>query len=438
RRRDPPGRRLAGRALLRRDRSRRLGRPARPARPYAPARLAGLRAAAAQERERPVRDRLRQGGRAPHRRRRPLRRRQGRRRGVDALPGGRAQGHLVRGRHPRRQGPGQRRHAGGQARREVPRLHRRAGPRRGDRPPLRPARRPAQRHQIGPHHVIVRHDPRLKGFASDNYAGVHPEILQAIADANGGHQAAYGDDVYTEALQDVFRRHFGERARAWPVFNGTAANVVSLRAMTAHWEAVVCAETAHINTDEGGAPEVAGGIKLLTVPTPDGKLTPELIDRQAWGFGDVHRAQPKVVSISNTTELGTVYTPDEIAAVCAHAHDLGLLVHLDGSRLTNAAAALDVPLRALTTDAGVDVLSFGGTKIGLLYGEAVVVLNPEAATGVDYIRKTFMQLSSKMRFVSAQFEALLGGDLWLRNARQANAMGLRHAAAVRELPGVEV
>ncbi|GAA3688592.1 low specificity L-threonine aldolase [Nonomuraea antimicrobica] len=284
--------------------------------------------------------------------------------------------------------------------------------------------------------MIPRHDPRLRAFASDNYAGVHPEILQAIAAANGGHQIPYGDDVYTEALQEVFQRHFGARARAWPVFNGTAANVVSLRSMTAQWEAVICAESAHINTDEGGAPEVVGGIKLLTVPTPDGKLTPELIDRQAWGFGDVHRAQPKVVSISNSTELGTLYTPGEVAAICAHAHELGLLVHVDGSRLTNAAAALDVPMRALTTDAGVDVLSFGGTKIGLLYGEAVVVLNPDAATGVEYLRKTFMQLSSKMRFVSVQFEALLSGDLWLRNARRANAMARRLADALRDIPGV--
>ncbi|WP_433441448.1 threonine aldolase family protein [Nonomuraea sp. CA-141351] len=286
--------------------------------------------------------------------------------------------------------------------------------------------------------MTARHDPRLKAFASDNYAGVHPEILQAIAAANGGHQIAYGEDVYSEALRDVFKRHFGEQAEAWPVFNGTAANVVSLRSMTSQWEAVICAESAHINTDEGGAPEVVGGIKLLTVPTPDGKLTPELIDRQAWGFGDVHRAQPRVVSISNTTELGTLYTADELAAICSHAHDLGLLVHLDGSRLTNAAAALDVPLRSLTTDVGVDVLSFGGTKIGLLYGEAVVVLNPSAASGVDYIRKTFMQLSSKMRFVSAQFEALLSGDLWLRNARQANAMGRRLAEAVSGIPGVSL
>jgi threonine aldolase len=289
-----------------------------------------------------------------------------------------------------------------------------------------------------PAHTIRRHDPAVTSFASDNYAGVHPEILDAIALANGGHQVSYGDDVYTEALQKIFQAHFGEQARTWPVFNGTAANVVSLRAMCAPWEAVICAESAHINTDEGGAPEVVAGLKMLPVPTPDGKLTPALIDRQAWGFGDVHRAQPRVVSLSNATELGTLYTVDEIKAVCEHAHHLGLLVHVDGARITNAAAALDVPLRALTTDAGVDLLSFGGTKIGLMLGEAVVVLNPAAARGLPYLRKTSMQLASKMRFVSVQFEALLAGDLWLRNARQANAMARRLAAAVRGVDGVQI
>ncbi|WP_196452871.1 low specificity L-threonine aldolase [Planomonospora sp. ID82291] len=283
-----------------------------------------------------------------------------------------------------------------------------------------------------------RHDPAVKGFASDNYAGVHPEILAAIALANGGHQTAYGDDVYTEALQEVFRAHFGPAAQAWPVFNGTGANVVALRAMTAHWEAVVCAESAHIHTDEGGAPERTAGLKLLPVAAPDGKLTPELVDRQAWGFGDEHRAQPKVVSITQTTELGTLYTPEEIRAVCEHAHGLGMLVHLDGARITNAAAALDVPLRAFTADAGVDVLSFGGTKAGMMFGEAVVVLNPDAVRGLRYLRKSAMQLASKMRFVSVQFEALLAGDLWLRNARTANAMARRLADAVRDLPGVEI
>ncbi|MFG1874122.1 threonine aldolase family protein [Sphaerisporangium sp. NPDC049003] len=280
------------------------------------------------------------------------------------------------------------------------------------------------------------HDPAVKGFASDNYAGVHPEILQALALANGGHQIAYGEDAYTEALQEVFKRHFGPAAEAWPVFNGTGANVVGLRSMTAPWEAVVCAETAHINTDEGGAPEQSAGLKLMSVATPDGKLTPDLIDRQAWGFGDEHRAQPRVVSISQSTELGTLYRPEEITAIADHCRELGMLLHLDGSRLINAAAALDVPLRALTTDAGVDVLSFGGTKSGLMFGEAIVVLNPAAVRGLIYLRKSAMQLASKMRFVSVQFEALLGGDLWLRNATNANAMAARLAAAVRDIPGV--
>ncbi|WP_062352721.1 threonine aldolase family protein [Herbidospora yilanensis] len=284
--------------------------------------------------------------------------------------------------------------------------------------------------------AVRRHDPALKGFASDNYAGVHPEILEAIALANGGHQVAYGDDVYTSALRNVFRRHFGERAEAYPVFNGTGANVVSLRAMCQPWESVVCADTAHVHVDEGGAPEVVGSLKLHTVRTPDGKLTPDLVGTQAWGFGDVHRAQPRVVSITNATELGTVYTPAEIAALTGHAHARGMVVHVDGARLCNAAAALDVPLRALTTDVGVDVVSFGGTKLGLMLGEAVVVLNPDAVRGLPYIRKTSMQLASKMRFVSAQFEALLGGDLWLRNARNANTMAARLAEKAGGLPHV--
>jgi threonine aldolase len=282
------------------------------------------------------------------------------------------------------------------------------------------------------------HDPSERGFASDNYAGVHPEILTALAVANEGHQAAYGADVYTARLQEVFQRHFGERAQAYPVFNGTGANVVGLQSMTDRWSAVICADTAHINVDECGAPERVAGLKLLTVPSPDGKLTPELIDREAWGWGDEHRAQPKVVSITQSTELGTLYTAEEIAAICSHAHERGMLVHVDGSRLANAAAALDLPLRAFTTDAGVDVLSFGGTKNGLLLGEAVVVLDPDAVHGPVFLRKASMQLASKMRFVSAQFLALLEGDLWLRNAAHSNAMARRLAEAVRDVPGVEI
>jgi threonine aldolase len=286
--------------------------------------------------------------------------------------------------------------------------------------------------------VTTLHDPAHRGFASDNYAGVHPEVLQALADANGGHQIAYGDDVYTERLHEVMGRHFGADVEVFPVFNGTGANVLSLQSMMPRWGAVVCAESAHINTDENGAPERVAGIKLLTVPTPDGKLTPALIDRQAWGWGDEHRAQPLVVSITQSTELGTLYTPAEIAEIVEHAHGLRMTVHVDGSRIANAAAALDVPLAAFTSDVGVDVLSFGGTKNGLLGAEAVVILNPAASSGLKFLRKQNMQLASKMRFISAQLIALLEGDLWLRSAQHANAMAQRLTQAVSGLEGVAV
>jgi threonine aldolase len=286
--------------------------------------------------------------------------------------------------------------------------------------------------------AVLHHDATVRGFASDNYAGVHPEILAALALANGGHQVAYGEDQYTEHLQTVFKRHFGDQAEAYPVFNGTGANVVALQALLPRWGAVIAAESAHINVDECGAPEKIAGIKIHTVPTPDGKLTPALIDRQAWGWGDEHRAQPLAVSITQSTELGTLYTVDEVRAICEHAHQHGMLVHMDGSRLANAAASLGRSFREFTTDAGVDVLSFGGTKNGLLFGEVVVVLNPEKVRDIKYLRKMSMQLASKMRFVSVQFEALLTGDLWLRNAGHANAMAKRLEAAVREIPGITV
>jgi threonine aldolase len=286
--------------------------------------------------------------------------------------------------------------------------------------------------------AVRRHDPRVRGFASDNYAGAHPEVLTALALANGGHQVSYGGDAYTAHLQEIFRRHFGPAAEVFPVFNGTGANVTALQAVTERWGGVICAESAHINTDECGAPERIGGLKLLTVPTPDGKLTPELIDRQAYGFADEHRAQPQVVSITQTTELGTCYTVEEIRAICDHAHERGMAVHLDGARIANAAASLDLPPARFTTEAGVDILSFGGTKNGLLFGECVVVLSPERVRGLLYLRKSAMQLASKMRFVSVQFEALLAGDLWLRSARHANAMARRLEQAVRGINGVRV
>ncbi|MET7641316.1 low specificity L-threonine aldolase [Streptomyces sp. NPDC005438] len=286
--------------------------------------------------------------------------------------------------------------------------------------------------------VRRRHDPESRGFASDNYAGAHPEVIEAVALANGGHQVAYGEDVYTEHLQTVIRSHFGARAQAYPVFSGTGANVVSLQAVTDRWGAVICADTAHIHVDECGAPERVGGLKLLPVPTDDGKLTPELIDREAFGWEDEHRATPQVVSLTQNTELGTVYTPDEVRAICEHAHQLGMVVHMDGARLANAAATLDVPLRAFTNVVGVDILSLGGTKNGMLGGEAVVVLNREAVGRMKHLRKLSMQLASKSRFVSAQLEALFGGDLWLRSARHANAMARRLYEGVREVPGVRV
>jgi threonine aldolase len=275
------------------------------------------------------------------------------------------------------------------------------------------------------------------GFASDNYAGVLPEVMDAIAAANAGHAAAYGDDDWTARAEERFREHFGPRTRAYLVFNGTAANVLSLEALTQPWEAVICARSAHLHVDECGALERAGR-KLLVVDTPDGKLTPELVAPMLVRIGDEHVVQPRVLTITQTTELGTRYSVDEIAALAewAHAHDLYL--HVDGARLCNAAAGLRLPLRAFTTDVGVDAISFGGTKNGLLGGEAVLLLRDGIGEGFKFRRKQAMQLASKMRFTAAQFGALLESDLWLRSASHANAMAQRLAAAVDGLPGVRI
>jgi threonine aldolase len=277
---------------------------------------------------------------------------------------------------------------------------------------------------------MTLHDPNYRGFASDNYAGAHPEVLAAIASANGGHQISYGEDVYTAELRKVMRAHFGEGAEIFPVFNGTGANVTALTSVMPRWGAVISTSTAHIHTDEGGAPERVSGLKLLTVDSPDGKLTPDLIETQAWGWGDEHRVQPAAVSITQTTELGTLYSVAEIRAIAEYVHARGMVLHMDGARISNAAAALGVPLRDFTTDAGVDILSFGGTKNGLLYGEVVVVLDPARSEGMLYLRKLSMQLASKMRFVSAQLLALLADDLYLRSAAHANAMATRLRSAL--------
>lgn len=276
-------------------------------------------------------------------------------------------------------------------------------------------------------------EPR-RAFASDNWAGAHPAVLAAIAEASAGHAHAYGDDPWTERAIEAFRRLLGEQVEVFWVFNGTGANVTALQACVQRWGAVICPETAHIATDECGAPErFLGGGKLLTVPTPDGKLTPELVAPHLTGFGVEHHSQPEAVSITQATEFGTLYSAEEVRALADQAHAHGMRLHMDGARIANAAAALGVSPRAFTADAGVDALSFGGTKNGAVLAEAVVLFDPELARDFRFIRKQSGQLASKSRFVAAQFLALLEDDLWLRNGVHANEMAARLADGVRRL-----
>ncbi|WP_183640327.1 threonine aldolase family protein [Neomicrococcus lactis] len=284
----------------------------------------------------------------------------------------------------------------------------------------------------------VLHDVNYRSFASDNYSGVHPQILEALSRANGGHVSAYGADPYTHRFEEIIKGHFGEQAEVFTVFNGTGANVTALQAMLPRWGAVICTTNSHIHVDEGGAPEKVGGFKLLPIETPDGKLTPEFIDKEAWGWGDEHRSQPLVVELTQSTEVGTLYTPDEIKAITDHAHSKGMKVYADGARLSNAAAALGLGFKEFTTDVGLDAISLGGTKNGLMFGESIVVLTPDAAPGLAYGRKFNMQLASKLRFASAQLIEMFGTDLWLRNAQQANAMAQKLSNAVVQLDGIEL
>jgi threonine aldolase len=277
-----------------------------------------------------------------------------------------------------------------------------------------------------------------RGFASDNAAGVHPAVLEAIARANEGHAFGYGHDEHTRRVEELLREEFGSSARPFLVWGGTGANVLSLRGACRPWEAAICADCAHLNVDEVGAPEAIAGVKLLDLPTEHGKLTPDPVARAVVRVGDEHAVQPRVVSLSQATELGTIYTREEVAALADVAHENGLVLHMDGARLSNAAAALGCSLRELTADVGVDVLSFGGTKTGLLGAEAVVFLQPELAEGFLYLRKQSLQLASKMRFLAAQFEALLSGELWRELASNANAMAARLAKAMGELPRVKI
>lgn len=261
-----------------------------------------------------------------------------------------------------------------------------------------------------------------RSFASDNNAGVHPEVIEAIKNANDGHVIAYGSDPITARAIELFQKHFGDEVAVYFVFGGTGANVLGLKAMTQSHHAIFCADTAHVNVDECGAPEKFTGCKLIAIPTPDGKLRVEQIKPLLHGIGVEHHVQPRVITISQATEMGTVYTRDELRALATFAHDNGLLLHVDGARLANAAVALEATFKEITADVGVDVLSFGGTKNGMMYGEAVIFFDDALAGDFKYIRKQGMHLPSKMRFISAQFEALLKGDLWRRGAAHANRM----------------
>ncbi|MFC4530867.1 threonine aldolase family protein [Sphaerisporangium dianthi] len=278
-----------------------------------------------------------------------------------------------------------------------------------------------------------------KSFASDNHAGAHPAVIEAVTAANTGDAPAYGDDAWTGALAEQVRAEFGDHATSLVVLNGTGANMLSLSMMLGRrYEAIICPETAHIATHETGASERVLGVKLVTVPTRDGKLTPADITARLGGRGNISEVQPRVVSISQVTELGTCYTADEVAAIARTAHDNGLLLHMDGARLANAAAHLGCSLRELTTEAGVDVLSFGASKNGAAVGEAVIVLRPDLAEAGPYLRRQTLQLASKMRFVSAQVSVLLTGELWRRNAEHANAMARRLAESVADVPGLSI
>jgi threonine aldolase len=277
-----------------------------------------------------------------------------------------------------------------------------------------------------------------RGFASDNNAGVHPNVLEAIAAANEGHVIAYGDDPYTGAAVELFRKYFGKDVEVYFVFGGTGANVLGLKAATEPHHAIICADTAHINVDECGAPERFTGCKLLALPTKAGKITVDQILPFLDAVGFEHHVQPRVISISQATEMGTVYQPRELKQLSAFAHKNGMLLHMDGARIANAAVSLQATLSAITRDVGVDVLSFGGAKNGMMFGEAVIFFDRSLAKDFKYTRKQGTHLPSKMRFVSAQFSALLSNDLWRKNAAHANSMAKLLATELAKIPLVEI
>src|SRR5258708_21932055 len=273
-----------------------------------------------------------------------------------------------------------------------------------------------------------------RGFSSDNNAGVHPELLEAIARVNQGHVVAYGDDASTRSALKKFEEHVGPEIAVFFTFNGTGANVLSLQALTRSFNSVLCSDYAHIYTDECGAPEKHTGCKLIPLPQQNGKITLDSVRHAYHGIGDEHHAQPRAISITQSTEMGTVYQPEEIQALAGFAHEHDMFLHMDGARLANAAVSLGQTLRQASRDLGVDVLSFGGTKNGILGGEAVVFFHPEHRKDFRYLRKQSMQLASKIRFIAAQFEALLTNDVWRRSAEHANRMAPVLAKDLTRIP----
>ncbi|HXJ88627.1 MAG TPA: low specificity L-threonine aldolase [Candidatus Binatia bacterium] len=277
-----------------------------------------------------------------------------------------------------------------------------------------------------------------RSFASDNNAGVHPDVLEAIASANRGHVVAYGDDPYTRSAIAKFGEHFGPGIEVFFTFNGTGANVLGLQALNRPYHAVLCSDYAHIYTDECGAPEKHTGCKLIPLPHQDGKITLDQVLHAYHGIGDQHHVQARVISITQSTEMGTAYQPEEIQALARFAHEHDMFLHMDGARIANAAVSLGQTLRQATRDLGVDVLSFGGTKNGIMGGEAVVFFNRAHSSDFLYLRKQGMQLASKMRFIAVQFEALLTNELWKLSAEHANRMAKVLEAAVRQIPQVRI
>src|SRR5579864_5328581 len=277
-----------------------------------------------------------------------------------------------------------------------------------------------------------------RNFASDNNAGVHPEVLEAIARANQGHVVAYGDDPFTRSAIAKFEEHFGPEIAVFFTFNGTGANVLSLQSLNRSYHAVLCSEFAHIYTDECGAPEKHTGCKLIPLTHKNGKVTLDAVRHAYHGIGDQHHVQARVISITQSTEMGTVYKPEEVQALASFAHEREMFLHMDGARIANAAVRLGQTLRQATRDLGVDVLSFGGTKNGILGGEAVVFFNREFSRDFLYLRKQGMQLASKMRFIAVQFEVLLTNDLWRRSAEHANRMARLLEKEIARIPGVRI